>query len=147
MELRTSVVIAMAHRLAGHEGLCRNLHGHNWTITAHISIDTDELIEHLGYVVEFGTLRKQMRNVLEPFDHSVVLQERDKLIPALEGHRVHVLNVPPSTEHLAALFYRILDHMLRAEYSDRSVRIEYVELVETPNNTVTAFSGGEANLV
>jgi 6-pyruvoyltetrahydropterin/6-carboxytetrahydropterin synthase len=140
MELRTSIVIAMAHRLADHPGLCRNLHGHNWTITAVIGVDPEEVDNPTGYVLEFGDLRRMLKNILDIFDHSTILQDTDELIPHLKhvGTRMHILNVPPTTEHLSSLFYTVISDAVRAYYPDKSVSLNYVELVETPNNMVYA---------
>jgi 6-pyruvoyltetrahydropterin/6-carboxytetrahydropterin synthase len=149
MELRTSVVIAMAHRLAGHPGLCRNLHGHNWVVNYSVGVNMEEADPSTGYVLELGQLRKNVKSIVDMFDHSVVLQERDVLIPSLReaNQRLHIIDVPPSTEHLARLFFSIIEQGLKAFYPDHSVHLEYVDLVETPNNTVSTWSGGGVKLI
>lgn len=149
MELRTSVIIAMAHRLAGHPGLCRNLHGHNWTINYSVGVNPEEIDASVGYVIEFSELRKNIKSVLDMFDHSTVLQERDILIPALvqANQKLLIIDTPPSTEHLAKLFFSLIEAALKGYYPDHSVHLEYIDLVETPNNTVSTWTGGGVNLL
>jgi 6-pyruvoyltetrahydropterin/6-carboxytetrahydropterin synthase len=141
MELRTSITIAMAHRLQDFNGPCRNLHGHNWVITSTCRIDPDDVNVKAGFVVEFGTLRKVIKNALDSFDHSTVLETGDFFLPHLrfDGSRVHELNVPPTTEHLASLFYEVIAESLYVEFGLK-VGLGYIELQETPNNTVFATS-------
>jgi 6-pyruvoyltetrahydropterin/6-carboxytetrahydropterin synthase len=139
MELRTSVVIAMAHRLHEFDGPCSNLHGHNWEIVAICGIDPEEVNNRDGFVIEFGKLRKLIKDSLTPFDHSTVLHEDDDLVPDLRRvmSSYHILNVPPTTEHLASLFYGVIDATLQANYGHEII-LSYIELHETPNNCVVA---------
>lgn len=141
MELRTSVVIAMAHRLQNFDGKCKHLHGHNWTITCSIGIDpTDVATMGDGFVVESSMMRKSIQQVMEAFDHTTILENEDPLIQALGklGLNTHVLNKPPTTEHLASLFYDAIRAQLDIHYPDQAP-LTFLELTETPNYTVTAM--------
>jgi 6-pyruvoyltetrahydropterin/6-carboxytetrahydropterin synthase len=139
MELRTSVIIAMAHRLQDFVGPCRNLHGHNWVIDAYCGIDPDEVNNKDGYVVEFGKLRKSIKDATDFFDHSTILETGDFLLSHLRFDKCKVweVNVPPTTEHIASLLFEAISDMLHAEYEGR-IRLNYIEVHETPNNCVVA---------
>jgi 6-pyruvoyltetrahydropterin/6-carboxytetrahydropterin synthase len=141
MELRTSVVIAMAHRLMDHPGKCKNIHGHNWTINCVIGIDpVDAGSMERGFVVESSALRKSIQDVTSGFDHTTILQEGDPAISALLnlGSNVIVINKPPSTENLASLFYDVIKEQLNIHFPDQAP-LNYLELTETPNYTVYAM--------
>lgn len=61
-----------AHMLTGHEGRCSNLHGHSYkvevTLTAPVGPDS--------MVVDFAALKEVMNEVIDPFDHAFIFDER-----------------------------------------------------------------------
>ncbi|MCK5012613.1 MAG: 6-carboxytetrahydropterin synthase QueD [Candidatus Omnitrophica bacterium] len=65
-ELTVSNDIASAHFIEGHQGRCRNLHGHSWKIE--VTLVSDRLND-LGMVADFAVLKKQLQEVLGPMDH------------------------------------------------------------------------------
>ena len=89
-----------AHRLLSHEGKCRYLHGHSykWEVTIEAGIERST-----GMVMDFSTLKELMIECIEkPFDHTLVLQENDSLIPALYNvTKLLVLDGPPTAEVFA----------------------------------------------
>ena len=63
--LKTEASFDSAHFLAGYNGKCSNLHGHRWKIV--LEVQTEELKEddqHKGMYVDFGELKKDLRNIL-----------------------------------------------------------------------------------
>ena len=65
-ELSVKGDIASAHFLRGYEGKCKDLHGHTWKIE--IIIVSHELND-VGMVVDFITLKKQLKEFLTTIDH------------------------------------------------------------------------------
>jgi 6-pyruvoyltetrahydropterin/6-carboxytetrahydropterin synthase len=97
---------AIGHRLLGHLGLCRHLHGHNFTFEATVSGNPNQI----GYVIDFSDLKKDMRALLDRFDHAMVLCEMDPALAYVRGttDRYIALSVNPSAEHLSSLLFNYL---------------------------------------
>ena len=58
--------IASAHRLAGYEGPCKDLHGHTWHIEVVIA---GEKLDPIGMVADFAVCKRQLNDFLMPLDH------------------------------------------------------------------------------
>jgi 6-pyruvoyltetrahydropterin/6-carboxytetrahydropterin synthase len=58
-----------AHRLEGHKGKCKNLHGHRYKLECTVGIaDNYHLFE--GMVIDFGDLKETMKEMVDKyFDH------------------------------------------------------------------------------
>lgn len=121
---------AMAHMLAEHPGLCKNIHGHNYKMEVTISkID----IEHEGYadgensfkitgmVMDFKDLKKIVQEKLvDKLDHAFMYNQFStddvelEVASILENHgkKTYKVNYRPTAENMAKDFYKILDmHM------------------------------------
>jgi 6-pyruvoyltetrahydropterin/6-carboxytetrahydropterin synthase len=73
--------ISAAHRLVGHLGKCRFIHGHNYRIYFHIEGDMDDL----GMVVDFDTVKATLCKWLDDnWDHKLILWASDPLADALQ---------------------------------------------------------------
>ncbi len=93
------------HRLLGHPGKCRHLHGHNGR--AVVTVTAPELDE-LGMVVDFGDLKKTIRQWIDDnLDHKLLLSQDDPLLPVLTQHDepVFVMETSPTAENIAKLIY------------------------------------------
>lgn len=69
-----------AHALKGHDGACRNIHGHSYELSVTIlgSPNADPGSSKFGMVLDFGDLKKLIhRQVIDPFDHALILFEGD----------------------------------------------------------------------
>lgn len=91
-----------AHRLNGHPGRCRFLHGHSylWEVTV------DGLVDDDGMVIDFSELKKIMTEVIDPYDHAVVVEQIDTLADILGRNinlteRVIVTPWRPTAENMA----------------------------------------------
>lgn len=93
------------HRLLGHRGKCRDLHGHN--ARAIIRLESESL-DALGMVVDFKDIGDYVRSWLEAeIDHNMLLCRDDPVLPLLEaaGERVFVMDSNPTAENLARLIF------------------------------------------
>ena len=93
------------HRLLGHRGKCRDLHGHN--ARAIIRLESESL-DALGMVVDFKDIGDYVRSWLEAeIDHNMLLCRDDPVLPLLEaaGERVFIMDSNPTAENLARLIY------------------------------------------
>ena len=93
------------HRLLGHGGKCRHLHGHNGV--AVVAVEAPAL-DRLGMVVDFGDIKRAVGAwVAEALDHRMLLHRDDPVIPELRrlGEPFVALDVNPTAENLAKLIY------------------------------------------
>ncbi|HOC28675.1 MAG TPA: 6-carboxytetrahydropterin synthase QueD [Treponemataceae bacterium] len=66
-EVRVEAEFAAAHFLADYHGKCERLHGHNYRVLAHAR-GTE--LDAGGMLVDFGVLKKALRDVCSSLDHS-----------------------------------------------------------------------------
>jgi len=93
------------HRLLGHQGKCRHLHGHN--ATAVIRLESREL-NPLGMVCDFGDVGNYVKTWLDAeIDHTLLLHRDDPVLPLLQsaGERVYVMKDNPTAENIARLIF------------------------------------------
>lgn len=58
-----------AHFLPNYDGICKNLHGHTWSIDIGVSGPVNE---NSGMVVDFADLKKALQPILNSFDHKLL---------------------------------------------------------------------------
>lgn len=67
-----------AHRVLGHKGKCRHLHGH--TFRAEVTLSTQDVNE-LGMVVDFGDVKALVGAWIDKmWDHNIILHPDDPLM-------------------------------------------------------------------
>ena len=67
-KLNVTSHFASAHKLVGYEGLCKNLHGHNWKVQAKVSCTE---IDSIGMVMDFHQLKQYVNSILDTLDIDV----------------------------------------------------------------------------
>jgi 6-pyruvoyltetrahydropterin/6-carboxytetrahydropterin synthase len=108
-----------AHHLYGYPGECRNLHGHTWEIEVTVS---GEELDEIGIVYDFKTLKDDLSNVLDEYDHTLIndVAPFDEMSPTAENlarviceslqrivnPRVQVIEVVVWESPIARLAYR-----------------------------------------
>lgn len=93
------------HRLLGHEGKCRHLHGHNGK--AMVTLESATL-DSMGMVVDFSTIKKVVSAWVDAnLDHRMLLHKDDPALPELkrQGEPVFVMDVNPTAENIAKLIF------------------------------------------
>ncbi|MBI3793946.1 MAG: 6-carboxytetrahydropterin synthase QueD [Nitrospinae bacterium] len=93
-EVGTKITFSSAHRLVGHDGPCKDIHGHNWTVEA---VFSSEKLDRLGMVVDFNDVKKEMNRLAAMLDHKLLND-----VPQLAG-------VNPTAENLAEFFFKSLE--------------------------------------
>ncbi len=89
------------HRLVGHAGKCRHVHGHNGRVQIEVAA---EKLDKLGMVVDFSDISRTIGKWIdENLDHILILCEKDTLVPLLQKQNEKILVVPenPTAEFLA----------------------------------------------
>lgn len=120
------------HRVPGHEGKCRNLHGHRYvaifTFIGRVITTHDDPKE--GMIDDFSNLKDAVGRVIDRFDHGFIVFEKDQFKDILVATGTKVIVVPyvPTAENLAR------DLMVKASYViDKSITCSKVTLYEAPN--------------
>ncbi|RZF23569.1 6-carboxytetrahydropterin synthase [Paraburkholderia sp. UYCP14C] len=126
--------ISCGHRLVGHEGKCKNLHGHNYRV--HFVCEASSL-DDLGRVIDFGAIKTLLCNwVDDHWDHRMLLWIEDPFYVALRDLDPSVVGVPfnPTAENLAQwLVTKLGPEILQGT----SVRLVEVRIEETRKCSVT----------
>lgn len=133
--LKTEHSFDSAHFLSGYNGKCANIHGHRWRVIIEIMSESVENVgQTRGMIVDFGSLKEDVKNVVDFFDHSLII-EKDTLKPttvaALEDEGFRIINVEfrPTAENFAKYFYDVM--------SDKGYNVKNATVYETPNNCAT----------
>lgn len=70
------------HRVVGHEGKCRHLHGHNYRV--HFELMADHIQDEVGRVVDFSVIKEKLCMWLEEnWDHKFIYWKEDELVANL----------------------------------------------------------------
>lgn len=96
------------HRVVGHEGKCRNLHGHNYRAHFHCRSDSS-FLDELGRVVDFSVLKTTICEWIEAnWDHKMLLWNKDEHVQYLKNFPgLFVVPFNPTAEHMAeALLFK-----------------------------------------
>lgn len=99
----------MAHALFGHDGPCKNIHGHSYRLSVTIAGKPmrDPSNPKTGMVVDFTDLKKLVQHeIISTFDHALVL---NKKMPAgeckgLEDQKLILVDFQPTCENLVIHF-------------------------------------------
>ena len=92
-ELKVTSRFAAAHNLRNFYGKCEDLHGHNWFVEVYVTADG---LDDAGLVLDFGVIKKHLKDVLELIDH--------KYLNELDYFKV----TNPSSENIARFIYENL---------------------------------------
>ena len=89
-----------AHRLDWYDGVCGNVHGHNYK--AEVSFDGE--LDEQGMVIDFKDLSPVQKRIDANRDHAYLYQQWDVVGEFLKEQRMRVyeLLTAPTTEHLCA---------------------------------------------
>ncbi len=117
-----------AHFLKGYDGKCANLHGHRWRIC--VSAKAEKIGDD-GMVIDFTDLKRDLKNLADNLDHSLIVEEgslKEKTVEALreENFRMVFLPFRPTAENFAKYVYD--------ELKKNCTEIYRVRVYETPGN-------------
>lgn len=127
-----------AHRVLGHGGKCKYLHGHRYVVE--VTVQSEEL-NSLGMVVDFSCIKEKVGKWIdEELDHNVLLHKDDPLLlgyfytddettPTGIDREPFVMRCNPTAENIAQMIYDKAYELLES-YRARVIR---VRVFETPN--------------
>ena len=64
------------HRLADHNGVCRNVHGHNYVCVVYLQGET---LDNNGMVTDFKTMNNIKQWIDDNLDHAFIYQQDDHI--------------------------------------------------------------------
>ncbi len=123
----------MAHALPGHDGLCKNIHGHSYellvTLIGQPVNDPDS--PKNGMVIDFKDLKKIIKNlIVDELDHSLVLRKDtpDPLLSQMKSaySRIILVDYQPTSENMIIDFA----NRIKNELPD-NVQLHHLKLWET----------------
>ncbi len=132
----------MAHALQGHDGPCKNIHGHSYQLSVTIIGNTNLKAgdSKSGMVMDFTDLKSIVeKSIIRKFDHSLVLNEQHaaELFPDVGSTVENVIkvNYQPTCENLAAAFAGVIQQNLPS-----STTLHHIKLRETPTSYAEWYS-------
>ena len=123
------------HALYGYDGKCRNVHGHSYKLSVTVigSPITDTSHVKLGMVIDFGDLKKIVKEEVEDvFDHATVFNKNTphmELAKELQarGHNVILVDYQPTSENMVIDFAEKIKARLPKEISLFSLKLQETE--------------------
>lgn len=93
--------IHCGHRVHGHEGKCRHLHGHAYVFELVCAADS---LDRIGRVIDFGQIKAKIVTWLEEeWDHRMLIWCKDPWLSQLAAIDPSICSVPfnPTAENIA----------------------------------------------
>ena len=99
----------MAHALLGYDGLCKNIHGHSYTLVVTVTGTPlkDSRSPKNGMLIDFKDLKAMIReHIVSPLDHALLLNSatpRDLSDILMKNYeKIVMTDYQPTTENLIA---------------------------------------------
>lgn len=121
-----------AHFLTGYKGKCSNIHGHRWRVE--IEVKAEGLVKGGqldGMVVDFGDLKQAVKQMVDEYDHALIIQKdtmREKTLECLkeDGFKMIEVSFRPTAENFAAFFFNTI--------KNQGFDVKRTAVYETPTN-------------
>lgn len=136
MEITRRLEFDAGHRVLGHGGKCRHLHGHRYR--AEITVGPTRGLDELGMVIDFGLVKELVGAWIDTnWDHNMILHPEDPLRYFLDDSERQEEREPyvmpeecnPTAENLAIVLF----HKSRELLTPQEMRVRRVRIYETPN--------------
>lgn len=144
--IRKHIEIDAGHRVPYHESKCKNLHGHRYRITVEVGarrlVDPSTGASGAGMVMDFGVLKRVlMRIVHDPYDHRMVLWEKDPIVGFIAKYAhystewgIVIVPVIPTAEELSRFWGLQVRQALEDEDELGATQFLSLEVQETPTS-------------
>ena len=122
---------AYGHRLRFHNGVCKNIHGHNALLI--VTLGEPKAIPPADMILDFSIVKKCVKEWLDlNWEHAMIVAKEDtelgELLMSLPNQKIFILNGEPTAENMAShLFHTVLPVLFKAF----PVTIERIKFYET----------------
>jgi len=121
----------MAHALLGHDGPCKNIHGHSYELSVTLigKPIKNPSNPKTGMVVDFSDIKKIVNiEIIQPFDHALVLNKNtiSTIQSALQNQKLILVNFQPTCENMIIYFAK----KLKKEFP-KTMQLHHLVLRET----------------
>ena len=121
-----------AHRVIGHGGKCRYLHGHRYVIEATFVAQN---LSDIDLIIDFSLIKDRLGGWIDQnWDHNAILSIKDvaigDLISAHTNQKIYYLNQNPTAE-IMALY--LLHEICPRIFHEVGLQCVKIRLYETPN--------------
>jgi 6-pyruvoyltetrahydropterin/6-carboxytetrahydropterin synthase len=135
----------MAHALLGYDGLCKNIHGHSYTLVVTVigSPVDDPQSPKNGMLIDFKDLKNIIKQqIIDRFDHALVLNSatHEDLLKMLMSNydKIVLLDEQPTTENMIAGMAMQIRALL-----PENLKLYSLRLRETPSSYAEWFAGDQ----
>jgi len=145
MEITTKLEFDAGHRIPHHKSVCKNLHGHRYTMEVTIKGDviSDISDADFGMVMDFKDAKDLIKKtIVDEWDHSFIVYKDDSEVLAflnsLDKHKTVIFPLVPTAENMAL----VAMNKLKIAFTEKfkiTIKPIKVRLYETPNNWADAF--------
>ncbi len=127
------------HRVVGHGGKCKDLHGHRYTIEA--TFET-EILDDLGMVIDFGDIKEILGTWIDKnWDHTMILSRDDKElgenIARITNQQIYYIDSNPTAENIALY---LINKICPQIFANTKLKCKKIKLHETPNCFVQVYA-------
>ena len=126
-----------------------SVHGHSYKVELLLEAHS---LDHGQMIYDFGLLKGDVRDLVDAFDHSVVLWVKDSpdFLNSMRQHseRWVVLPVSPSAEQFSRVFFRLVDQVLLLTDTgngEGDIRLHSVIVHETDTGYAQCFRQDACN--
>lgn len=133
--LKTEHSFDSAHFLSGYKGKCSNIHGHRWKVEVSVQSETLAQGGQLdGMIIDFGDLKKDVKDMVDSYDHALIVQEdtmRSETLNCLkqDGFNVILVDFRPTAENFASFFFELM--------KAKGYSVKRTTVYETPTNSAS----------
>lgn len=119
-ELRVKAEFPAAHHIQGYPGDCARPHGHNWVVEV---FARSERTDSIGIAIDFRTLKKAVKEVIQPWDHQDL-----NLVADFE-------KTPPTAEQIARISFEKISQVV----NNQETWVDRVTIWENDRCSATYF--------
>lgn len=123
----------MAHALDYHNGKCKNIHGHSYTLSVRVfGVPSQENISKKGMVMDFTDLKKIVdEHIIDQVDHALMLEKNSPYVAVAKANptqKLKLVDYQPTCENMLCDFAVIV-----RKHLPHGVMLHSLQLRETPS--------------
>ena len=135
--LKRHFSFAGGHRLSKHDGLCKNIHGHNYDVW--VTVRSPKLNEN-DMIMDFSDLKAIVNPVIDRYDHCLIVNKKDvdwmKPLADKMGFKATIMDHEerdPTAEVMAEHFFNQLTELFTRLFNE--IQIDQVEVFENTKSS------------